>query len=90
MSATLAHEIRNPLAGLSAQAELLAEHLPSADPRKRYLDVITGEVGRIDQTITRMLQFTRPYVPQRQTCDVAALARDSLDLATPRAKGRAG
>jgi signal transduction histidine kinase len=88
MSATLAHEIRNPLAGLSAQAELLAEHLPAADPRKRYLDVITGEVGRIDQTITRMLQFTRPYAPQRQTCDVAALARDCLALAAVRAKGR--
>ena len=28
MSATLAHEIRNPLMGLSAQAELLAEQLP--------------------------------------------------------------
>jgi signal transduction histidine kinase len=88
MSATLAHEIRNPLAGLSAQAELLAEHLPATDPRKRYLDVITGEVERIEQTITRMLQFTRPYAPQRQTCDVAALAGDCLDLAAVRAADR--
>jgi signal transduction histidine kinase len=35
-----------------------------------------------------MLQFTRPYAPQRQTCDVAALARDCLDLASARAQGR--
>lgn len=88
MSATLAHEIRNPLAGLSAQAELLAEHLPADDARKRYLDVITGEVARIDQTITRMLQFTRPYAPQRQLSDVVALAQDCLDLAGSRARGR--
>jgi len=38
MSATLAHEIRNPLMGLSAQAELLAEQLPADDKRSRYID----------------------------------------------------
>ncbi len=85
MSATLAHEIRNPLMGLSAQAELLAEHLPGDDPRKRYLDVITAEIERIEQTITRMLQFVRPYAPQRRMVNVDGLVRDCIALARPRA-----
>ena len=86
MSATLAHEIRNPLAGLSAQAELLADQLPDGDPRARYLDVITREVDRINETITRMLNYVRPYEPVLGLCLVGETARDTLDLVRPRAQ----
>jgi len=86
MTATLAHEIRNPLTGLSAQAELLAEQLPAGDGRKRYLDVIIAEVERMNETITRMLQFTRPYTPQRRPTDLGELIEDCLALAEPRAR----
>lgn len=85
MSATLAHEIRNPLAGLSAQAELLAAQLPDGDPRGRYLDVITREVERINGTITRMLNYVRPYEPALASCALWETACDALDLARPRA-----
>ena len=88
MTATLAHEIRNPLTGLSTQAELLGDQLPAGDPRKRYLDVIVGEVERMNETITRMLQFTRPYTPRRRETDLAALAADCVALAAPRAAAR--
>ncbi len=85
MSATLAHEIRNPLAGLSAQAELLAAQLPDGDPRGRYLDVITREVERINETITRMLNYVRPYEPALGECRLWEAARDAIDLVRPRA-----
>ncbi|MBU0743701.1 hypothetical protein KKA85_03880 [bacterium] len=88
MSATLAHEIRNPLMGLSAQAELLSESLDSSDDRRRYIDVITGEVDRINDTITRMLQFVRPYEPQRAPLALGELVRDCLMLARPRADAK--
>jgi len=84
MSATLAHEIRNPLMGLSAQAELLAEQLPAEDRRSRYIEVITGEVDRINETITRMLNFVKPYGPSRKIVSMARLALDSADLVRPR------
>ena len=86
MSATLAHEIRNPLMGLSAQAELLAETLPPEDDRSRYIEVITGEVDRINETITRMLNFVRPYEPSLEETSMARLALDSVDLTRPRAE----
>ncbi len=85
MSATLAHEIRNPLMGLSAQAELLSDSLEAGDDRRRYIDVITGEVDRINDTITRMLQFVRPYEPVCGKVDLGRLVRDCLVLARPRA-----
>ncbi len=86
MSATLAHEIRNPLMGLSAQAELLADSLDVDDRRRRYLDVITGEVDRINATITRMLNYVRPYEPDLAAVDLVPLVRDCLDLAGARAR----
>jgi len=89
MSATLAHEIRNPLMGLSAQAELLAEQLPPDDPKSRYIHVITGEVDRINDTITRMLNFVRPYEPVRDLVDLPGLCRDVVDLVRARAGEKA-
>ncbi len=88
MSATLAHEIRNPLTGLSAQAELLAEQLPAGDKRQRYIEVITGEVERINATINRLLNFVRPYEPQLREEQLPELARDCLELVRPRAEAR--
>ena len=88
MSATLAHEIRNPLMGLSAQAELLAEQLAGDDARVRYLDVITAEVERINDTISRLLNFVRPYEPQLGEVSLLELVRDCLDLVAPKAAAR--
>jgi len=88
MSATLAHEIRNPLMGLSAQAELLADQLAEGDPRGRYIDVITREVDRINSTIDRMLNYTRPYHPELAAGDILTPVRDALDLCRSRAEAR--
>lgn len=88
MSATLAHEIRNPLMGLSAQAELLGDQLPPDDKRSRYIEVITGEVDRINATITRMLNFVRPYEPARAQASLADLGRDAIDLVQARAQDK--
>jgi two-component system sensor histidine kinase HydH len=89
MSATLAHEIRNPLMGLSAQAELLADQLPSGDKRSRYIEVITAEVDRINATITRMLNFVRPYEPARAPVFLDDLGRDAIALVQARAQAKA-
>ena len=89
MSATLAHEIRNPLMGLSAQAELLADQLPSDDKRSRYIEVITAEVDRINATITRMLNFVRPYEPARAPVFLDDLGRDTIALVHGRAQAKA-
>jgi signal transduction histidine kinase len=85
LSAGLAHEIRNPLMGLSAQAELLAEQLPADDPRRRYTELITTEVGRIDGTITRLLSFVKPYEPRLAPVELPALVAECIELVRSRA-----
>jgi len=60
----LAHEVRNPLAGLQGAAQLLGRRLRDPDER-RYLDVITAESDRLSALVERLLvpQAPRPFAP---------------------------
>ena len=57
----LAHELRNPLAGLKGAAQLLARRIDHGDADGRELvDLIDSEVGRLTQLLDRMLEPTPP------------------------------
>jgi signal transduction histidine kinase len=59
MTASLAHEIRNPLASIEVTCSLIRRRL--ADERDRsLLDKVNAEVQRLDHTITSSLEFVRP------------------------------
>jgi two-component system nitrogen regulation sensor histidine kinase GlnL len=55
----MAHEIRNPLGGIRASAQLLHQELENPE-QQEYLDVVISEVDRINRLIERMMNFTRP------------------------------
>lgn len=58
----LAHEIRNPLAGLSGAAQLLGKRVSDADSR-RYLEVIVAEAERLSLLVDRLLNPAPPRAP---------------------------
>lgn len=67
LSATLrglAHEVRNPLAGLKGAAQLLARRINDPDAR-RYLEVIEAETARLARLVERLLDPhpARPLTP---------------------------
>lgn len=62
----LAHELRNPLAGLKGAAQLLARRIPGDDASSRELvELVDSEVGRLAQLVERLLDPAppRPHVP---------------------------
>lgn len=68
------HEINNPLAVISGQAQYLLGH--EEDPaRQKALQKIIGQAQRIHQVLTELMQFARPPRPQRQLIDVPDLLR---------------
>lgn len=68
------HEINNPLAVISGQAQyLLADE--SEPPRQRSLQTIVQQAQRIHQILTDLMQFARPGRPQKRAADVRMLAR---------------
>ena len=85
LAATVTHEIRNPLAGISANAELLRESLD--DPRDvELVDTILGEVSRLGNLVTDLLYYCRERPADCRPIDLAGLARVSCELSRPAAE----
>ncbi|MGE5177442.1 MAG: two-component system sensor histidine kinase NtrB [Hyphomicrobiales bacterium] len=63
LAAGVAHEIRNPLAGIGTSAQILKRRLPPDDPRGPFADLILEEVARLDRIVSSLLQFARPAKP---------------------------
>jgi PAS domain S-box-containing protein len=86
LAAVVAHEVRNPLAGLRATLQVIDGRVP--EPRDR--SVIAAMIQRIDglnDKLEDLLLYARPRPPRRQAVDVMALARDiaiSAHVATGR------
>ena len=59
MAATIAHEVRNPLAGISGFTGLLKRDIPEDDPRHNLVQKISTGVENLNKTITSLLAYTR-------------------------------
>jgi len=64
LSAGVAHEIRNPLAGIGTSAQVLLKRFDPGDDRARFVQVILDEVARLDRIVTSLLQYARPRQPE--------------------------
>jgi PAS domain S-box-containing protein len=60
MSATVAHEIRNPLGAMGMWAGLLERDLTTDDPRRMILGKITEGLSRLNKIVSNLLVYTRP------------------------------
>ncbi|MFM7295716.1 MAG: two-component system sensor histidine kinase NtrB, partial [Planctomycetota bacterium] len=79
MAAKLAHEVKNPLAGIYAAVQVLARDLEREDPRRAIFDEIEAEVRRVDQTVIDLLRFSRPVPPRLRPTSLGVLARDTVE-----------
>ncbi len=64
LAAGVAHEIRNPLAGISSSAQVLLTRFEPRDDRQKFCRVIIDQVDRLDRIITSLLKFARPPEPK--------------------------
>lgn len=59
-SSSLAHEIRNPLAGIKTTAQALGEELGEDDSKKEYIDRIIKEIDRLNDLLRTFFSFAKP------------------------------
>ncbi|HET7501206.1 MAG TPA: HAMP domain-containing sensor histidine kinase [Kofleriaceae bacterium] len=77
MSAVLAHEIKNPLASLKGNAQLLARMLPGGDKPRAKADRVVDEAMRLEQLTNDLLQFVRTGTITRTAIDPGELVREA-------------
>ena len=69
MAALLAHEIKNPLAGISGAIEVLRESMKPGDQRREVMEAVLGQVKRLDHSVRQLLMLSKPWKPEKQLCD---------------------
>jgi signal transduction histidine kinase len=81
MTAGLAHEIRNPLAGIRLYGSMLRRDLEGDPPKARTLDRVLSAVSGLERTVEDMLAYGRDLEPHRVPAPLGSLAEEALDLA---------
>ena len=78
MSATVAHEIRNPLGGIGGFADVLARKLDVDDPRRHLVVKITEGIDRLNNVVSNLLTYTRPAQLNLRPVDFVEVVEDCV------------
>jgi signal transduction histidine kinase len=81
----LAHEIRNPLAGIAGVIDIAARDLPASSPARAVIKDVRQEISQINQIIGDLLQTARPHPPERRLSDLNVTVEHSVMLARQQA-----
>ncbi len=69
----IAHEIRNPLAGIGSALEVISDRLPPGGPEREVIGEIRGRLHRLNHQVDDLLLLVRPIHPRPQSCALEAL-----------------
>jgi PAS domain S-box-containing protein len=60
LASGIAHELRNPLAGIKTTAQALGEEMSGDDSKREYLNRITKEIDRLNDLLKTFFSFAKP------------------------------
>ncbi|NTV62432.1 MAG: GAF domain-containing protein [Oscillochloris sp.] len=80
LSASVAHEINNPLYAARNSLYLVEQDLDTDAPQRSFLTIAQQELGRIARIITRMRDFYRPAKAELAATNINSLLRETLEL----------
>ena len=77
----LAHEIRNPLAGIAGVVEIVGRDLPNSSPAKAVVKDVRHEIAQINRILTDLLETARPRAPEIRSSDLNTTVEHAVMLA---------
>lgn len=80
MATGLAHEIRNPLAGIAGVIEIIGRDLPATSPARSVVKDVRQEIARINHIVTDLLQTARPHPPTVRKSDLNTTVEHAVML----------
>jgi signal transduction histidine kinase len=81
LAAGLAHEIRNPLAGIAGVIEIVGRDLPPTSPAKLVVKDVRQEITQINRILTDLLETARPRTPEMHSSDLNTTVEHAVMLA---------
>jgi len=88
MATGLAHEIRNPLAGIAGVIEIIGRDLPSSSPARAVVKDVRQEIARINHIVTDLLQTARPHPPTVRKSDLNITVEHAVMLGRQQAMAK--
>ena len=83
VSASMAHEIKNPLVAIKSFAQLLPERMDDTKFLSKFSEIVEGEVNRISDAITGLLSYARVDQSDFEEIHVHEIIHASVDLLGP-------
>lgn len=80
LAASIAHEIRNPLASISGSIQLLKDEFDQDGIHGRLLNIVVREIERLNHLVRDFQQFARPKKTSLQSLDLIQVITESLEL----------
>ncbi len=80
MAAVIAHEVKNPLAGIRGAIQVIGSRLPPGTAEAPVLQEIVSRIDALNEMMKDLLLFARPPKPRPMRTDVAQLLRTTIDL----------
>jgi PAS domain S-box-containing protein len=80
MAAVIAHEVKNPLAGIRGAVQVIGGRLPAHSTDAQMMKEIVSRIDSLDGLMKDLLQFARPPKPRYQPTDIEALVKATADL----------
>ncbi len=78
LAASLAHEIKNPLAGISGTIQVIRDSMRHDERHRPVLDEVLRQVNRLDGTVKDLLVYARPKPPRLRKCQLDQLIHRAL------------
>jgi len=77
----LAHEIRNPLAGIAGVIEIIGRDLPATSPARDMVKDVRLEINQINRILTDLLETARPHPPMMMRSNLNTTVEHAVMLA---------
>jgi len=77
----LAHEIRNPLAGIAGVIEIIGRDLPATSPARDMVKDVRLEINQINRILSDLLETARPHPPRIMRSNLNTTVEHAVMLA---------